>query len=237
MSILSFFLLEIITVLKMACCWINLHIFVQKTYIFQYLSINFPHLYLKNFFSKFFYRKTSSQNVKKQSKRSLTTKHRILDIYKPSPLKIQTMINYSNKVINFLPQSMSKSSAKKINSANKTVIRDTIKYEILSILFLGFFLIFRPFSRLIVPYMIIEIGLICYLKKISSPTIVDGQKVPGVDLYSRGVIALLFDMVYMCWVGKILVLFTKFIILLELIMLFLCIYFEFKSNFVRSSRN
>lgn len=127
------------------------------------------------------------------------------------------------------PFEMAATSSKKIIVRNDQIMQNVIKGEILSFLSFMAVLFFRKkyFSRWCIFLFLTEICVIYCFKRISKITQIDGKKIPAGNLDSAGLNKLLFDILYMAWAGKIAILFYKWILFVQFLVLALSIYYNF----------
>lgn len=122
---------------------------------------------------------------------------------------------------------MSGASSKKIIASNKKIFGNLMVGECLSMSVLFVFLLLRKFTYWIAIYISIELLVIFALYKFLKPEKRNTGEVPSANFSERGVFTVLFDLIYLSWCGKIFVLFSKWTVPLFLVILCICIYYEF----------
>lgn len=121
---------------------------------------------------------------------------------------------------------MSGASDKKIIAANKQILKNLLIGEVVSTVPILTLLAFQRYTLLSLVYLFVELLAILLLYKFSKAKIVDSRAVPCANLGDKGVIGLLFDLVYLCWIGKLVVIFFRWSILFTLVMFGACVYYE-----------
>lgn len=124
---------------------------------------------------------------------------------------------------------MASTSSKKIIARNEQIMQNVIKGQILSNLGFMTILFFRKnhFSRWCFFLFLTEIIVIYYFNRITKVKEMAGKRVPIGNLENAGLNKLLFDILYMAWFGKIAILFFKWVLLAEFLILGLSIYYNF----------
>ncbi|KCZ80309.1 hypothetical protein H312_02277 [Anncaliia algerae PRA339] len=126
---------------------------------------------------------------------------------------------------------MAGSSSKKTIQSNKKTMISLLIGETIFLLIYLLLSVIKNTNVFTYIKIIPELLVILFLYNMSRPKYRDNRCIDsGVNLNSRGVIAIMFDFVYISWVVKILTLYTSLGYLLYFIMIF-GIFYEFKGIF------
>lgn len=121
---------------------------------------------------------------------------------------------------------MSGSADKKIIANNKSIFKNLIYCELVSLLPVLILYFQSIYSHQSLFYLSLELLAIFFLYKLSRTKRVDSRVVPCANLCDKGVVGLLFDLIYLCWLGKITVIFYKWSTFVIMIVFGICIYYE-----------